>query len=743
MATKSTSNMVSNDGGGGNMRAVVGGQSTQDLQQRQNQNLSEGASTLSSVLSGFDDAALHIATYLPIEDMISLQSVSNGWNNILTKHEETLYENYLQSDFVEGSVLAYVARERSLSYKQLYIAFFKRWKLEEKGGTRLCIPWRRPATPRQWGIFEPRSVSETKTLVLQQQMDKDVTSLVFIARVGKIDNPESCAALMGWNPNPSNSFPESEASDRNHLLIDSVWKEAVGGLVIPENEEEMDYLTLHVLDIEKIMVVTLMEDTESSQSSYLGTSDGEEPYWVEHYYDGPSSTIQATNLYGMPPTSSPFYRSYSEEEYNEIDTYFNSNPSHGGWEWNDYESTESNTNSRYKNIECLDLQGGIALDVDENRKCTLDPESGIKALHFEFSRNDHSTLYYPSHISSYLRALMREKCERSIGVEALLQDSDGPLFTEQPLWVQTQNILDRVTSYCTFEEQAGVLRLVSRQFEASALRQLERKLLDETKVFGYSSHGWGDYFKARVVRGRSNDHLNSKESAIDDAIWLAKCQCVYESCDDKEKCPFANKARSVRDGKEQHVRHGKNIKTLDMEAVRESLAKTGRYQATAFRPDMWQWEQGITPHEIKSSFEQKSLTIFELCHEVMTGVHKNVDYYADDIDFEMDAIPSHFKKFYGVSETITSTRFIRSLFLVFAKAVKSTNHNQGDGGAYKRARLGESEEVTVGMASSNMPGGEKGYDYYSRMLTIYRFDNLAGEPMEIWFEKKSSTTGNE
>ena len=76
--------------------------------------------------------------------------------------------------------------------------------------------------------------------------------------------------------------------------------------------------------------------------------------------------------------------------------------------------------------------------------------------------------------------------------------------------------------------------------------------------------------------------------------------------------------------------------------------------------------------------------------------------------------------------------------------MKATDHNKdGDGSAPKRARLGEVDEVTVGMASSNMPGGERGCDYYSRMLTIYRFNNSAGEPTEIWFEKKSSTTGNE
>ena len=217
---------------------------------------------------------------------------------------------------------------------------------------------------------------------------------------------------------------------------------------------------------------------------------------------------------------------------------------------------------------------------------------------------------------------------------------------------------------------------------------------------------------------------------------------MYESCNDKEKCPFASKPRLVRDGDTMHG-DDNNIKTLNMEVVRESLAKTGRYQATAFKPTMWELEGGTTRNEIKCSFEQKSLTIFELCHEVMTAVHKKVDYY-EDSDLDMDYIPGHFQKYYGVSESITSTRFIRSLFLVFAKAAKATDNNKEvSGSVSKRARLGDFKEVTVGMASANMPGGEKGHSYYSRMLTIYRFDNSVGEPMEIWFEKKSSTTGNE
>lgn len=75
-----------------------------------------------------------------------------------------------------------------------------------------------------------------------------------------------------------------------------------------------------------------------------------------------------------------------------------------------------------------------------------------------------------SNVSSYLRAVMERHCVSVVvtNVPPSLQELVGPVFAQQPLWVQTQNILDRVASYCTFEEQAGALRLVSRQFDASA-----------------------------------------------------------------------------------------------------------------------------------------------------------------------------------------------------------------------------------------------------------------------------------
>jgi hypothetical protein len=65
------------------------------------------------------------------------------------------------------------------------------------------------------------------------------------------------------------------------------------------------------------------------------------------------------------------------------------------------------------------------------------------------------------------------------------------------------------------------LRLVCCQFGASALRQLEAKL-EKTKVIGFMRAAeWPNcWFEVTVRRGWSDSCLTSKESVIDDALWL-------------------------------------------------------------------------------------------------------------------------------------------------------------------------------------------------------------------------------
>ena len=83
---------------------------------------------------------------------------------------------------------------------------------------------------------------------------------------------------------------------------------------------------------------------------------------------------------------------------------------------------------------------------------------------------------------------------------------------------------------------------------------------------------------------------------------------------------------------------------------------------------------------------------------------------------------------------ITSRQFVRSIFLVFARAKGKTNAS-GDESAVKKARSAPVEEVTVGMAKSNISVKNGGH---SRMKKIIRFYSAANEKMEICLESRSS-----
>ena len=57
----------------------------------------------------------------------------------------------------------------------------------------------------------------------------------------------------------------------------------------------------------------------------------------------------------------------------------------------------------------------------------------------------------PEHICSLLRALMKQNCVSSGLLQAAIE------VLHQPDWVQDESILDAITSYASFEDQAGKL----------------------------------------------------------------------------------------------------------------------------------------------------------------------------------------------------------------------------------------------------------------------------------------------
>lgn len=111
----------------------------------------EETPTLSTILLGrtSDDVAYKMISFLPTKDILGLHSVNKACHNLLSAREDVLFEEFLRRDFEEGNILSYVANERKLCKKKLYLSFLHRVSLPKQvvdnGGKRIVIPWRRPA----------------------------------------------------------------------------------------------------------------------------------------------------------------------------------------------------------------------------------------------------------------------------------------------------------------------------------------------------------------------------------------------------------------------------------------------------------------------------------------------------------------------------------------------------------------------------------------------------------------------
>eukprot|EP00986_Skeletonema_menzelii_P017043 scaffold17186_cov124-Skeletonema_menzelii.AAC.2 len=85
------------------------------------------------------------------------------------------------------------------------------------------------------------------------------------------------------------------------------------------------------------------------------------------------------------------------------------------------------------------------------------------------------------------------------------------------------------------------------------------------------------------------------------------------------------------------------------------------------------------------------MNLFELCHIAGKVIDSETDgeYYK-----EMGRRASlnwHLKQRYGVSQPIISRQFVRSIFLIFARAASKTAHDE-DASAMKKARIAPSRE---------------------------------------------------
>ena len=231
---------------------------------------------------------------LTAEGTVILHSVSSRLHAFLADNEEKLFEGYLEIDFLEGRVLNYIATERGLSRKKLYLAFLKRWNLSMHGGKETCVrvSWAKPSLE-----------------VCQDDLDE----LAIIARIGT-----SSAVLMKLNE-AWRYKTHLTAGGEPMIKIDEDFAEKEGALSLPENEDvngalykmlhedwvenfnEMESalksaykVNLHVIDTSVLQAMTLMEGVPFTE---LFTFQGDS----EPDFDCVGAGFELPQLLGLPP----------------------------------------------------------------------------------------------------------------------------------------------------------------------------------------------------------------------------------------------------------------------------------------------------------------------------------------------------------------------------------------------------------------------------------------------------------
>jgi len=706
---------------------------------------SSSISTLTTLLDVSDGIlGRKIALFLSGGAILQLSLLSKAWKQFAQTNQEPLFRTVLQNDFAEGRLLVEIMNQRrdeqqqqqqqqqqqsSLSsmYKQMYRAFRRRWKLPGSAGGdtgtakagRSCdqappigIHWRNP-----YRNCRP-----------PDEPSSDARALVFIVRVGNVNEsngPETCG-LMGWE---QNGEEPGKRPGEDRLVLDEVWfddnfvdfpdltNQVCRWIDDWENDVGDHYwdidkaikssyrLTLHVVDLQRCQVMTLMEN-EPPQEVQLDST-------IEACCHG----MDAPNLYGLMPPGSPFYRPTTDllrydDRYYCLEEGENAETATDLLRYDDhYYWLEED-----ENVEILKFAGGLRLDRlyedDEVRDDVVFP-AGPDGISFDFSLD--TTVTQRDEICSFFRALMKEKCPPGDCGGFVSIDAPATTMPQQPNWVATEGVPDAILSFSSFEEQAGALRLVCRQFKDSAMRQMETKLLDEVKVIGFDRwyNGW---FKASVRRGWSDDPFAvTKESVVDESLYMASCRCFAfdgnsNSCPGMDSCPGTNEV----------VTFGPKNTVFDLDQARTLLKTNGWLRLTPSFPGGQDRRLKSRDQHVKIRFQGGEKSLFGICNDVARAVGKEVSYVL---------VPETFQESYGLSGSdMTSRQFIRSLFLVFLHT--TFRDDQQEENPTKMARLAE---PSIGMAKSFVGG-------FVRMKMIARFYTMAGEPIEIRLESKHNLT---
>ena len=690
------------------------------------------------LLIGSEDVVLSITAFLSAKDCINLHAVSRAFHHCLSgRIDETLFEKHLRCDFDEGEVLVYVAEKKNLSYKKLYRAFRGRWSLPkqedpniqlqlpssskyENRYTKILIPWSKPSEK-----IPKEQYRGAKILV----PNNDVDDVVFIASIGGDNDTHS--ALMDWNP-------ECKSTPRGQLIIDKSWCDDKGTFVLPKakvnyiSEYKSPFaLTLHAIDTKYYQVASLLDHTPMDKEDGC-LRDRENYSKIDLYYgeDPPA-------LFAIPPKGSPFHRVFTDRDFFECLNALEDGP---------------------PGLFHESIRGRLVLEeVEQNERLVDDDYSDEEDYEYEYDYEykfrqegmlfdfgeafEISTVQWPHHLCSFFRALMREKC---LHIESR---GLGPVVVQQPRWVQDRKILDTVTSFLCFEDQAFKSRLVCRQFCNSAMRQLQAKL-DKNKRIGLKSKAWQEpfeweMFQATVRQGWSDNCLtNKEESAIDDALWLASCRCYLrrDYCEDRRSCKNTSMKYLECYGYSSTT-GTTETQAIDKDIIRQKLRVKGSVCLTERDPKDRSYEY-VERNKVECYFDEDEMNLFDLCRkleeEILSG--------ADDDDNDWTGMPAslHWKlqKDYGVVYPSSSSRFgyvthkqfVRAIFLLFTRSFDEGEGTaaEDDAPKKKKARSTPSQKIAITMAKSNI---ELEDGQYSREKKIIRFNNSANNvPIEICIE---------
>lgn len=243
---------------------------------RKSEDIAPSYDPLTNLALQFRGVALGFVRHLPAKDTLNLQTVNRPFRRFLTDHEDALFKKFLLADYHEGGSLvkavenhsntgsnnedaANTSRPSTLTFKRLYLAFQKRYRLDHSPENHVCFPM-------TTGLYSPES-------------KKNVDKLVFIARVGRR------SATMKW-----------VFAGTMNLGDRLVLKSKLGFSIKSERlqnrreQEKCFPITLHCVDVERCTVMTIMDGALPKRVDLLDEDGG-----VSTFGHG------CISVYGFPP----------------------------------------------------------------------------------------------------------------------------------------------------------------------------------------------------------------------------------------------------------------------------------------------------------------------------------------------------------------------------------------------------------------------------------------------------------